>query len=88
MSTITERVQRGHQWLRENRPYQIAYINLRTLNVANARLCPLGQTGGFLAAYTQHGMGTSWAAEHGFAGATFTEAESHALTEAWIKELS
>lgn len=97
MSTITERVQRGHAWLRANRADKIANIDTSTLNVADLDLCPLGQTGGYFhgAVETSIQNFNVWAIEHGFEAESrvdpqtmsFDSMEYQKLTEAWITEL-
>jgi hypothetical protein len=94
MTTIAERVQAGHAWLKTNRPDKIPDIDKSLLDVSDPLRCPLGQTGGYYAkdipVYNLDDFDV-WTVRHGFALSDeeyvlgiHTYAE---LTQEWLKVL-
>ena len=80
--SVRERVLAGLKWLLDNRPVETVDIDVDNLNVANAHMCPLGQTGGYWDTLNTiipksgdmensewldaHDAQTEWAIAHGF----------------------
>lgn len=73
--TIKERVAKGYEWLKANRPDRIKDIDVSAFDVNDVLHCPLGQTGGYHAAlelvYPNGGVAVfaqqcQWSIDHGF----------------------
>ena len=89
MKTIAQRVQAGIRFLdKRYRKKWRKKITLRTLDVGNCRLCPLGQTGGDYEVHARKlGIWKDGLLERenlGFTGSFF---EMDLLTSAWKKAL-
>lgn len=92
MSTISERVQRGAEWLDTERPGWFGEIDLSLLDLAECCLCVIGQVFGCYATERNpFDINRAVAVEHGFnAGIDSSNwyAENRELQAEWVRVIT